>query len=136
MGLDFAIDAAPPPCRKSICAATKLGVLLQGLKNAGFNPSPVKTEHMRRSVLEYWKDIKSIGSAYASYSPCDKTSIGYSSYAPATHTSSCTLEKCSGDFGIKNAMKMNLQRYAHKEIWDHWVAVCPQELSYSLLTHA
>jgi hypothetical protein len=67
---------------------------------------------MRRSVVEYWKDIENIGASYEDHGPCDKRNSSY-----RTHASSCSFVKCFGDFGVITDAELILQRYAHKDVW-------------------
>lgn len=119
VGFNEVTKGSLPPCRRSMCAASKAGVLLLALQNAGLFPIPNKPDAMRRSVLSYWNDIKSIGTSHKPYRPCARTSNGYN------HTSSCSFEKCFGDFGIINDAEATLARHAHPELWKQWETVCP-----------
>jgi hypothetical protein len=110
-----------PPCKRALCAAAKTGVLLKALKAAGFFPAPLKTAHMSRSVLDYWKSIKSIGAAHSNYNPCMKTSLHHSS---SGRQSTCTYQSCFGDFGTIKAAEAVLERYTHVDLWQQWQKVC------------
>lgn len=70
---------------------------------------------MRRSVVEYWKDIKNIGASYEDHGPCDERKSSYNK-----HVSSCSFVKCFGDFGVITDAELILQRYAHKDVRKKW----------------
>jgi hypothetical protein len=117
VALDVAIHATSP-CNTTMCPAMKVGVLVMGLQAAGFHPSPSSPNLLPRSVLDYWKDLKAIGTKYSTYSPCDKTS-----HTRGVHTGVCSSGNCFGGFGVKTAVRATLKHHAHKHIWKQWLKV-------------
>jgi hypothetical protein len=115
-GLNKIAATPPPSCGGILCAATRIGALVQGLQTAGLFPSRGRAEFMHRSITAYWKGINSIGAEYKPYE--SYTGIGYR----GSHQLSCTFEACFGDFGIIEDAKATLQRHVHKDIWKQWLA--------------
>lgn len=113
------MEGQKPPCNRSVCAATKLGVLVLSLKAAGFVPCPTSTDTLRRSILSYWKDFKDLGATHKPYQPCN--GLYYSRNVP--HPSSCSFEACFGDFGIIKAAQAALKRNTNGALWQEWEKV-------------
>jgi hypothetical protein len=60
-----------------------------------------------------------MGDKHKSYRPFEQSGSGrYASYA-----SSCSFEKCFGDFGIVKDAKATLERHAHKDVLKQCQAV-------------
>lgn len=62
-------------CRKATCKATKVGIMMMGLRAAGLYPVPGSARTMNQSVTWYWRALKSIGADFKTYSPCDGTFV-------------------------------------------------------------
>ena len=80
------------------------------------------------SVASYWKALKNIGSEYKIYKPCD----GTFGYGKGSHYSSCSYEKCLGDFGLLTRAEATLKKYGHHEVVSHLLSVSQHSL---LLDH-
>ncbi|KAH5606893.1 hypothetical protein HBI45_095630 [Parastagonospora nodorum] len=116
-GLTKCLSFSLPPCESALCAATKAGILLKGLKTAGFFPSPSSATLMHGSITAYWKLLKSTGNDYQKYAPCKFIKgIDYSS----AHWTDCSFETCFGDFGIMKAARAILERHMHADLWKQW----------------
>lgn len=103
---------------------------MTGLYSAGLYPVPESPQTMYQSVTWYWKRLKSIGVEFKPYNPCDKTY----GYGRGAHNSSCTFEKCFGDFGIVNNAEATLKQFAHEDVFTHLQSVSrkPHNLLTSL----
>ena len=71
------------------------------------------------SVVSYRKALKNIGSEYKIYKPCD----GTFGYGKGNHYSSCSYEKCLGDFGLLTVAEATLKQYGHHEVVSHLLSV-------------
>jgi hypothetical protein len=89
------------------------------LRAAGFYPFPKSTETMHLSVASNWKALKSIGSEFKVYGPCDGT-LGFGF---GNHHSSCSYETCLGDFGLLTRAEATLKQYGHHEVVSHLLSV-------------
>ncbi|KAG9198451.1 hypothetical protein G6514_009949 [Epicoccum nigrum] len=69
---------------------------------------------MYLSVASYWKALKSIGSEFKAYKPCD----GILGFGRAYHHSSCSYEKCL-DFGLQTKAEATLKKHGHYEVSRH-----------------
>ncbi|OSS50294.1 hypothetical protein B5807_04793 [Epicoccum nigrum] len=72
---------------------------------------------MHLSVASYWKALKSIGSEFKVYGPCDGT-LGFG-FGFGNHHSSCSYETCLGDFGLLTRAEATLKQYVHHEVVSH-----------------
>ena len=106
-------------CGKATCKATKIGIIVMGLQAAGLYPLPESAQTMYRSVVWYWKALKSIGAEFKFYNPCDGT-LGH---GKGNHYSSCSFEKCLGDFGLLTRAEATLKQYGHRDILTHLLSV-------------
>jgi hypothetical protein len=120
--MDYAILVPETPCKRSQCAATKVSVLMIGLRAAGFYPTPSGPEYLNGSIKYYWTKLKNDGSSLHAYAPC-KGKILASRSSFSDHTSICSFKECFGDFGIVDSAKNILQNYAHIDVWKQWQAV-------------
>jgi hypothetical protein len=109
-GLDDAIFEKAPLCGNPLCKATKIGVIVQGLRATDLYPNHSSTVFMCRNILSYWKSIKSIGELCKDY---DNHPGG----------PGCTYAACFGDFGIKMAAKAILELHTHEDVWEQWKLV-------------
>jgi hypothetical protein len=99
-------------CPKALCRVTKFGILMESLHLADLYPIPESPQMMYQSVAWYWRRLKTIGTKFKPYRPCDKApEHGYSN-----HVSSCNFDKCFGDFGIVSKAEATLKQYAHEEV--------------------
>ncbi|KAJ4381109.1 hypothetical protein N0V86_003456 [Didymella sp. IMI 355093] len=62
-------DKTKAPCSKDLCSASRLGIMIKELHKINLYPVPESTNVMLRSVLDYWKGIKNLGSVYKPYHP-------------------------------------------------------------------
>lgn len=96
-----------------MCAVTKTGILVKGLRAAGLFPVPESPETMYQSVAWYWKKLNSIGAEYKAYEPWGKI---YGDTTSSHHHSLCTFERCFGGFGVLYKAGNVLERYTHSEV--------------------
>ena len=93
---------------------------MMGLQAAGFYPVPENAQSLYRSVTWYWKALKTIGADFKTYKPCDGT-LGY---GKGSHYSSCSSEKCLGDFGVTTKAEVILKQYVqHPLVLTHLLSV-------------
>jgi hypothetical protein len=111
-GLNKAITNRNTPCSYTLCAMSKIGVLIAGLQDSGFYPIPADPNTMNGSIMSYWTSIKNIGVTYKPYAPCSGTGK-YNSYL---HKSSCSLDRCFGDFGIIKQAKEIIKKHAQYDL--------------------
>jgi hypothetical protein len=71
-GLTQCLSFSLPLCESALCAATKAGILLKGLKTAGFFPSPSSSTPMHGSITTYWRLLKALFRTHSIYSSNNK----------------------------------------------------------------
>ncbi|KAF3008922.1 hypothetical protein E8E13_011295 [Curvularia kusanoi] len=103
------------PCGKAICRATRMDIMSFGLRAAGLCPATQISPTMYESVVWYWKALNDIGAEFKDYKPCDSTY----GYGKGAHHSSCSYEKCLGDFGFLKKAEATLKQYGHKDVVSH-----------------
>ena len=114
------IDQAKAPCSKDLCSAPRLGIMIKDLHRIKLYPVPADTVDMMSSVLDYWKGIKNLGSAYRPYYPCDRIEKGR-----REHWGTCTFAKCLAGFGIEKFAEELLKQHLHKDVVRHMQSLGP-----------
>lgn len=99
-----------------------------GLQAMGLHPCPDNTSIMYENVYHYWDGIKKIGSGFKPYTGVTRAIIATS--LRTRIVDNCNAPNCFGDFGIVDPARAILEKYARKELWQHWKKV---QLSYLAL---
>ena len=96
-------------CGSKLCPLTQFGLTTKVLDAAELHPLPDNLSSMHLSVLAYWTYLNNIG-------------IDYDGLLPAR----CRVAKlnCVGDYGILKEAREIIKRYAHRDLWAGWKAVC------------
>jgi hypothetical protein len=88
--------------------------MIKELHKINLYPVPESTDMMLRSVLDYWKGIKNLGSVYKPYHPCDRLQTGRKE-----HWGTCNFGKCLAGFGIEKSAEDLLKEHLQKDVVHH-----------------